>query len=67
MRCSKASHIVRGYKAKLTIKTKPIRAASVEKKMKKGETSARFEKKKRLKEDNDNEVFTSLDESSGKE
>jgi hypothetical protein len=72
LRCGDASHLVRGCKAKLTTKaesrTKPIRAAPVEKKTKKGKASARPEKKKRTEdEDNDDDVVTSSDESSGKE
>jgi hypothetical protein len=70
LRCGDASHMVRGCKAKLTIKakprTKPIRAAPVEKKMKKGKP--RLEKKKRTEDEgSDDEDTTSSDESSGKE
>ena len=70
MRCGDVSHIVRGYKAKLTTRiksrTKPIRVVPVEKKIKKGKS--RPEKKKRTEDkDSNDENTTSSNKSSGKE
>ena len=68
MRCSDLNHKVRGYNTRLIAKTKPrtkpVRAALVEKKTKKGKPLILV---KDERDDNDREVATSSDEDSGKE